>query len=423
MQDATAAVAPVNHFPAVRKLVADEGLFAHRPVWSIGALITNILLFVAGFAALFFFRPVWFALLDAVFLAVLSGQFGFLMHDAGHRQVFKKTWKNDVFGYIATFFNGNSFRAWMKGHNEHHDHPNHVDMDPDIDVFFLSYTEDQVDEHGSLMRYLTRFQVWYVLPIYTLVAHFMRYGGLRRLFGHHPARLIVLDMSLIVAWHIVYYGGAFFALGLWKGLLFLFVHQGLTGIYLALVFAPNHKGMPIIERNSPNLNWFDRQVMTSRNVRGHPITDLLYGGLNFQIEHHLYPTMPRLQLRRAARITKKFCQEKGVDYYETGIIRSYYEVFQLIHSIAEYARNLRRPVSVLQQQLAYFTEQLRSDLNTLKQQIPDDEIHTIALARCEEARQALSDNMALRKENILRQRKEIQELMVVVRQRLQPKQN
>ena len=77
-----------------------------------------------------------------------------------------------------------------------------------------------------------------------------------------------------------------------QALVFIAVHQGLLGLYLGSVFAPNHKGMPILSKDDDS-DFLRRQVLTARNVRGGRLTDLLLGGLNYQIEHHLFPSMPR----------------------------------------------------------------------------------------------------------------------------------
>jgi len=105
-----------------------------------------------------------------------------------------------------------------------------------------------------------------------------------------------------------------------------------AGWYMASVFAPNHKGMPQIETGE-ELDFLRTQVLTARNVKSNPITDLLYGSLNYQIEHHLFPTMPRCNIRRAHRIVRAYCAEVGVPYYETSIYRSYREILSFLHEV------------------------------------------------------------------------------------------
>ncbi len=108
-------------------------------------------------------------------------------------------------------------------------------------------------------------------------------------------------------------------------------------MYLGCSFAPNHKGMPIIEPDS-GLSFAHRQVVTSRNIVGGRWTNLLLGGLNYQIEHHLFPTMPRPNLARAQGIVRAFCLSSGFGYREETLIGSYrYTVHSLRVGVREKA--------------------------------------------------------------------------------------
>ncbi|MCH7800907.1 MAG: fatty acid desaturase, partial [Chloroflexi bacterium] len=79
------------------------------------------------------------------------------------------------------------------------------------------------------------------------------------------------------------------------------------------------------------MDFLRRQVLTARNVKGHPITDLWYGGLNYQIEHHLFPNMPRNNLKEAQKIIRVFCEEHSISYHETGVVQSVKEILQYLH--------------------------------------------------------------------------------------------
>ena len=83
-----------------------------------------------------------------------------------------------------------------------------------------------------------------------------------------------------------------------KAVVFIVVQQALFGLYLGCSFAPNHKGMPMLAADDQS-DFLRRQVLTSRNVRGSWLVDFALGGLNYQIEHHLFPSMPRPNLRRS----------------------------------------------------------------------------------------------------------------------------
>jgi fatty acid desaturase len=95
--------------------------------------------------------------------------------------------------------------------------------------------------------------------------------------------------------------------------------------------------MPVLDRHAP-VGFLQRQVLTSRNVRAHPLTDFWYGGLNYQIEHHLFPTMARNQLGAAQAIVKAFCTAHEIAYHETGMIASYGEILKHFREVGAVVR-------------------------------------------------------------------------------------
>jgi fatty acid desaturase len=104
-------------------------------------------------------------------------------------------------------------------------------------------------------------------------------------------------------------------------------------------FAPNHKGMPTIGADE-HVDYLRRQVLTSRNVRGGVLTDLVLGGLNYQIEHHLFPSMPRPSLRRAQHLVRSYCAGQHISYAETSLIGSYAAA---LRHLSQLGTPLRRP--------------------------------------------------------------------------------
>jgi len=116
-----------------------------------------------------------------------------------------------------------------------------------------------------------------------------------------------------------------------QAVVFLVVQQGLFGACLGASFAPNYKGMPVVGKDE-KVDFLRRQVLTSRNIRGSPFTDLALGGLNYQIEHHLFPSMPRPSLRHAPAPVRAFCAQRGIPYSETGLLASYAQVLRHLHA-------------------------------------------------------------------------------------------
>jgi fatty acid desaturase len=113
---------------------------------------------------------------------------------------------------------------------------------------------------------------------------------------------------------------------------FVVVQQGLFGLYLGCGFAPNHKGMPTLT-HADQLDFLRRQVLTSRNVGGSRLVDFMLGGLNYQIEHHLFPNMPRPNLGRAQPLIRAFCQQHGLPYTEASLFGSYAQAIRHLHTV------------------------------------------------------------------------------------------
>ena len=109
---------------------------------------------------------------------------------------------------------------------------------------------------------------------------------------------------------------------------FFVVQYAVFGLCLGGSFAPSHKGMPIVA-STATIDFLRRQVLMSRNVRGGIAVDAAMGGLNYQIEHHLFPSMPRPNLKRAQPIVRAYCAANDVSYSEVGLFESYGIVVEL----------------------------------------------------------------------------------------------
>ena len=112
------------------------------------------------------------------------------------------------------------------------------------------------------------------------------------------------------------------------------------GFYLGCSFAPSHKGMPTIAADE-DVHFLRRQVLTSRNVRGGIFTDLLLGGLNYQIEHHLLPSVPRANQKRAQQLVSGYCASRDIAYCQTTLTGSYIAALGHLNTLGAPLR--RRP--------------------------------------------------------------------------------
>ena len=88
-------------------------------------------------------------------------------------------------------------------------------------------------------------------------------------------------------------------------------------------------------------DYLRKQVLTSRNVTGGWLTDTALGGLNYQIEHHLFPAMPTPNLRKAQPIVEAYCKQIGVAYEQTSLIESYRQALHYLHEVGAPLRATR----------------------------------------------------------------------------------
>lgn len=328
----SAPVKQINDYVMLKKIIKKEGLFNKQPVYYTTKIITTLSLMALCIAFLFTIHPFWFQIVNAVLFAVVSAQLGFLGHDGGHRQVFHSTRKNNILTLITgNLLIGMSNGWWLTKHNAHHSHPNEVDMDPDIDLGALAFSEEDARRTRGMQRFLVKHQKYFFFPLLLLLGISLQKRSIVYLL-QKGARRQVVEGVLLALHHILYLSLLFLCLNPWQAMIFLLIHQAFFGLFLGLAFAPNHKGMPILEKGS-HISFLHRQVLTSRNVRGSAFNDFWYGGLNYQIEHHLFPGMPRNNLKKAQKIVKAYCQEHAIAYYETGMVQSFREILQFLHQV------------------------------------------------------------------------------------------
>jgi fatty acid desaturase len=273
----------------------------------------------------------WWQLGVAAYFAVVFTQLGFLGHDAGHQQVFRTKRWNDRFGMILSNAGiGLSYGWWVDKHNRHHRNPNEVGKDPDVQRNVLAWTGEQADRQRGAIRVIARHQAAFFFPLLLLEGMNLHVGSVRVLMLRPKERLLEIGLLLVhVAGCVAL---LLFIMTPLHALAFVGVQQGLFGLYLGCSFAPNHKGMKIFGADeSPD--FFRRQVLTSRNMAGGRALNTMFGGLNYQIEHHLFPSMPSRNLRRCQPIVRDFCTERGVDYCETTVFTSYGRVLQYLRGI------------------------------------------------------------------------------------------
>jgi fatty acid desaturase len=321
-----------SDYARLAQRITEAGLLNRRPGYY--AVRFSLLggLLAGGLVVFFALGDSWWQLLVAAFFAVLFGQIALVAHDLAHRQVFRTRRPTEIAGMLVGNLGiGMSYGWWMDKHARHHAHPNHEELDPDVDPDILVWSEDQARASTGLVRFIGRRQAFLFYPLLLLEGLNLHVSGIRAV-ARPGLRHRALEAGLLLAHFTYYFGALFVVLSPGKALVFVAVHQGLWGLYLGSIFAPGHKGMPMLKPGE-RLDFLRRQVLTTRNVRGGPLVDVALGGLNYQIEHHLFPSMPMPHLRRAQPVVRAYCTEIGLPYHETGLLGSWAEALRHLHEV------------------------------------------------------------------------------------------
>jgi fatty acid desaturase len=322
-----------SEYTQLSRQIKQAGLLDRRRGWYAAKIGSNLLLLAAGWAAFALLGESWWQLVTAAYLAVVFTQLAFVGHDAGHRQIFRSRRANDRVGLLhANLLVGVSFDWWVGKHNRHHTNPNHEDLDPDISITALAFTADQARSKHGLVRLIARYQGWLFFPLLLLEAAHLHLASIKALLQGR-GRANTIEGLLLVGHVAAYLAAVMVVLSPLQAIAFVIVQQGLFGLYLGCAFAPNHKGMPTVTQ-SEELDFLRRQVLTSRNVAGSRPVDFVLGGLNYQIEHHLFPNMPRPNLRRAQPFVRAFCHQHGLPYTEASLLGSYAQALRHLHTVA-----------------------------------------------------------------------------------------
>lgn len=327
-----------SDFSELAHRIRESGLLARRPGhYAIRIVAVTAALTATWSAFVLYGQPLW-PLLASV-LALLGGQVALLAHDIAHRQVFARKRGAEIAGLLlGNLILGMSYGWWMRKHTRHHANPNHGELDPDVAPTVLVWSRHQAIHSSGIARIVGRWQAFLFVPLLTLEGWNLHVSSVRALRDRAMQQRL-REAALLLA-HFAGYLAVVAAVLPWpQAIAFVLVHKALWGIYLGVIFAPNHKGMPEPE----STDFLRKQVCTTRNVRGCRLTDVALGGLNHQIEHHLFPSMPSPNLRRARPIVRAHCSRLGIAYHEVGLLRSWQEAFRHMHDVGAPLRGRENP--------------------------------------------------------------------------------
>jgi len=300
---------------SLRAELRDAGVFEHRELRSWLELAAMVVALAACLVAMAWFG--WIAWLVALpIAAVLCTSIAMFAHEGSHRSFSASPTRNALLVYLVfPLFGGLGALYWRHKHDrEHHANPNVEAVDPDIRPFpFVSSRADH-EACGARTRWFQRnFQRWLFWPMAVLMAIGMRRSSILHLvrYRNKRERAVRIEIACLIG-H--YTGWLIIPCVVWGplvGLLLYALLWGGVGVCLALVFAPAHMGLPIVRERSHD---WRHQLETTRNLELPRWISFFFIGLDYQVEHHLFPKIPHQHLPRAARITAAWCKRHGVHY-------------------------------------------------------------------------------------------------------------
>lgn len=294
--------------------VHDAQLIRPRYWFTWSMLLGWALAMVALVALVFIVGPTWYQFVVAVGIGVVMSQLGLLAHEAAHLQLFaSRRWNEWTSRLLAGLLVGISYGWWIDKHNSHHGHPNQLGKDPDIDSRVLAFTPEARDQRRGLRAILAKHQGWFFIPLLALEGLNLQVQSLKMLLTKPKVPHRVTELALILGRHVVFFTIIFTALPVGMAFASYGLQIGAFGLLLGGVFALNHIGRPTVAKEL-HIDFLHRQILMSRNVKDGPLVRFFMGGLQYQIEHHLFPVVPRPNLPAVQRIVRKYCTRYNIPY-------------------------------------------------------------------------------------------------------------
>lgn len=304
---------------ALRAELTDSGVFARRTART-SAKLVFLLLAVAALLALVVVMPWWCALILVPLTAIPAVTAAMIGHEAAHGSFAARRPTNEIVLHLVfPLFGGLGAQHWKNKHNHlHHGNPNVVGRDPDLNVWPMALSSAEYEASGPVRRWLQRTLQGYLFwPLTLLLAFSMRWESVRYLVRRARAggldRALVADAGCLLAHYVGWLVVPALLFGPWPVLL---VYAGLwatAGLLLALVFAPAHMGLPLAD--AAERGGWHQQLAGTRNLRLPRWLSWFFVGLDFQVEHHLFPRIPHQNLARASRVVAPWCARVGAPYH------------------------------------------------------------------------------------------------------------
>jgi len=324
----------------LRQKLHDEGWFKPSYLWLFYKTVETLGLGILGLIITFYGH--WF--IGAILLGISYQQAGWLGHDYSHQQGFENRKLNNFMAYIVgTICSGYSVNWWKERHNSHHAITNVLEGDPDVDNLPLFvWSKDDICRMSTIpfSANIIPYQHYYFLPFTIFLKLIWNFQSIIFVLSPHNKHLnkVATIETLCVVLHYTWvFGILIFLLPTWlSAFAFFWITEGIGGACIANIVFMNHYACQQMTWNQgQDADFLQLQLNTTRNVDPSLFMNWFAGGLNLQIEHHLFPTMPRDRLLEVKPIVEKFCKENNLPYQSLPFLDCMKEVLGKLKDVSD----------------------------------------------------------------------------------------
>ncbi len=318
----------INDIQQLRQVLESQGCFKTVRLRSMLKLTFMALIALGGYViALKLALPVGLLLLLP--LSISFAVVVMMGHEAGHQAIFHSRAANkSLFFLLFSLVGGLSVTYWSHKHNKrHHAAPNVVGMDDDIDFWPIAFYREKIVESRIGTQFFQKHcQHWLFWAICFLLSFSMRWDSFVYLFKqrHQLKRDALLDIALLVLHYLLWLVLPIFFVGVVKTLLCYLLLWAFVGWILAIVFIVGHTGRPVLKQLS---NPWQVILTTSQNTKLPRWVSWCFVGLDYQIEHHLFPKLNHFRMRKASHYVKAWVREKQLPYHEATLFQALKSVY------------------------------------------------------------------------------------------------
>lgn len=330
----------LQQYRDLMKKLKTEQFYQSNKLFYVYKIATNLAIVSLATWLVFNYSNKWVHLLSALLLALFWQQCGWLSHDFLHHQVFKNRKYNNFAGFLfGNVCQGFSVSWWKSKHNLHHAVPNIAGFDPDIDTLpFLAWSEKLLDgQLEGLPQFLIRYQYIFYMPL--LMAARISWLIQSIVFANTKSRDRLVEMSTLGLHYVFLFTIAFTNphMTFLSGIGWILAAEFLTGLLLATAFSLNHNGMAILDKGTQGtMDFHALQAVTGRDVHEGPASFVSWfmGGLDYQIEHHMFPKIPRHNLPQVAKNVEPLCKRNEILYHKTDFWNGTKELFSVLFKVS-----------------------------------------------------------------------------------------